>query len=139
MPQYTDQEIIDAIRRSDGTARAAARVLGCHRETIARRVKDSSAIAEALREANDCTTDEAVGQLKRAIKRGKAWAIKFWLATQGRHAGFTTSMTANAADRSASVIIVRDQSQIPEPTGDGMQIILPDNGRGGLRTDQAET
>jgi hypothetical protein len=35
-------------------------------------------------------TDIAEGQLVKSIKKGQAWAVKFWLTTKGRDRGFVT-------------------------------------------------
>lgn len=88
MAQLTDKRIIRALRETRGLIAVAARKLGCSRQTIYDRLEKSPEVREALKEARDHTTDVAEAALFRAIEAGEAWAVCFYLKTQGKARGY---------------------------------------------------
>ena len=88
MARLTNEKIIKALRESRGLVAVAARKLGCSRKTIYDRMAKSSEIREALEEAREFTTDVAEAALFRAIEQGEAWAVCFYLKTQGKGRGY---------------------------------------------------
>lgn len=87
--QYTDQDIVQAIRAANGLLSVAAEKLGCSRRTIELRAKESEEVREAISTAQERELDEAESQLGKAVRAGKAWAIIFILSTLGKKRGFT--------------------------------------------------
>jgi hypothetical protein len=88
MAQRTDEEIIEAIRHCRGMLSAAARALGVTRKTIYNRRDKSEAIREAIEETRDFSLDHAELKLLSAVDNGEAWAICFFLKTQGKKRGY---------------------------------------------------
>lgn len=86
--KYTDQQIIDAIRKAQGLVYHAAKHLGCDPQTIANRKKQCKAIREAIREFRGRLIDDAESQLQKAIKKGQGWAVQFALKTLGKNRGY---------------------------------------------------
>lgn len=89
--KFTDAQIAEALRKNAGNATAAAHALGgITRQAIDYRVKKSAELQAVADDASETVTDVAEGQLIKAIKKGQAWAVKFWLTTRGRDRGFVT-------------------------------------------------
>ena len=78
-----------ALVECHGLAYAAARHLGLAPSTVFRRIQRHPELAELVKDARELRIDEAEGQLQAAIKRGEAWAICFFLKTQGRSRGYS--------------------------------------------------
>jgi len=88
MASVTNAKIIEALRESRGLVMVAARKLGISRQQIYRRIKDSDEVRAAIEEARDFTTDTAEAALFKKIAEGEAWAICFYLKTQGKDRGY---------------------------------------------------
>lgn len=86
---YTAEQIITAIRDTKGMVSLAARKLGCHPDTIRSYAKRYSTVAAALKEERETMTDTAELSLYKAIQGGEAWAVCFYLKTQGKGRGYT--------------------------------------------------
>lgn len=89
MADRTDREIVEAVTQAKGLVSVAARSLGISRRTIYNRRKKSRAIREAIEEAREYTSDVAENELFRAIQRGEAWAVCFYLKCQAKNRGYT--------------------------------------------------
>ena len=68
---------------------AAARQLGCDRETIYDYKKKYPHIDQTLDDAQELQLDRTELQLFKAIDKGEPWAIKLYLTTIGRSRGYT--------------------------------------------------
>ena len=79
-PAYKTDDIIAAIRIGQ-TPSGAAKILGCHPDTIRVAAKRVSAIAAALATERLNTVDSAEHGLRAAVERGEPWAIAFALKT----------------------------------------------------------
>lgn len=84
----TDAEIIDAVKKTKGLLTVAARRLGVTRKTLHNRMTSSEAVREAVVEARDHTTDIAESELFKAVKKGEAWAVCFYLKCQAKERGY---------------------------------------------------
>lgn len=85
-------EIVDAaLRKCFGNMAGAARALGVDRITIWRWVKKHPQLNECLETMRETMLDNAETALSKAILAGEAWAVCFFLKTQGRRRGYTTS------------------------------------------------
>lgn len=82
------QEVADALTASRGLVGPAARALGCDRSTIYRWRDRSVTVRQAMDDARESMTDLAEGALFKQISQGEAWAVQFYLKTQGRHRGY---------------------------------------------------
>jgi hypothetical protein len=88
MAAVTNAKIIAALRDTRGMVTVAARKLGISRQQIYRRIESSEDVREALEESRDFTTDTAELALYKAIQDGEAWAVCFYLKTQGKERGY---------------------------------------------------
>jgi transposase-like protein len=86
--KYTPEQIIGALEQSKGMISPTARALGCDRNTIKRYLKEYTAVAQAIADEREATTDLAENTLYQAIENGEAWAICFYLKCQGKQRGY---------------------------------------------------
>lgn len=88
MASLTNASIAKSLSESRGLIAVAARKLGVERSTIYRRVTKSPQLRQALEDAREFTTDVAEAKLFQAIEQGEAWAVCFYLKTQGKERGY---------------------------------------------------
>ena len=86
--RYTAAQMVDAIRECRGMVSVTARMLKCDPVTVRNYAAKYASVAEALREARNLTTDRAELALFKKIDEGEAWAVCFYLKTQGRGRGY---------------------------------------------------
>ena len=102
--RITVDGVISAIRASKGMVSIAARKAGIDRTTMYDYIKKYPAVATALQDEREATTDTAELALYSAIQEKEAWAVCFYLKTQGKSRGYverTEQMTfdlSNATD-----------------------------------------
>jgi hypothetical protein len=87
--KFTAAQVIEALEKTCGMKGPAARLLGCSRRTVANYAKRYASVAEAIEEQRELNLDAAEMSLLRAVERGEAWAVCFYLKTQGKHRGYT--------------------------------------------------
>ena len=58
--QYTDEEIADALFQSKGVQAAAARILGCHENTVWLRLQSSDVVKQGFRRGLGRLADKAI-------------------------------------------------------------------------------
>jgi hypothetical protein len=81
----------EALKKCFGNMAAAARMLGVERTTIFRFVKKHPELNQCLETVRETMLDNAVSSLQKAVIDGESWAVCFYLKTQGKSRGFTTS------------------------------------------------
>ncbi len=86
--KYTPEQVIEALGETRGLVSLAARKLECDAATVRNYAKRYKAVAEALVEAREATTDTAELALFNAILGQEAWAVCFYLKTQGKTRGY---------------------------------------------------
>lgn len=86
--RYKAEQVIDAIQASKGLITVAARRLNCHPDTVRRYQREYPTVAAAIKEQREGVTDLAEAALFRAINDGEAWAVCFYLKTQGKERGY---------------------------------------------------
>jgi hypothetical protein len=96
--QYTAEQVIEALKASAGIQAAAARRLGCDRNTIANYIKRYATVRQALEEARDTTIDLAESKLIEKVQAGEWPAIAFTLKTVGRHRGYVERSEVTGQD-----------------------------------------
>lgn len=89
MPKYLKvQEIVDALYDQGGVITAAAKKLGCTRQTIYNRMESSERIKFAHEDAGRETNDNVYGMLLKNCKKGKETSIIYYLNHKGQELGF---------------------------------------------------
>jgi hypothetical protein len=85
---YNQKQIIKALEKNNGMVYITAKAVGCSPVTIYSLAKKNPAIQEAINNARGEVTDNAESKLFSAIQAGEAWAICFYLKTQGKGRGY---------------------------------------------------
>ncbi len=116
---YTDEDIIKAIRAKHGMVYLAARSLGCSHTLIYNRLKQNPLIKETIDACRGVILDDAETKLVSAIKRGEPWAIAFTLKTIGKDRGYTERQEVTGANgASLKIEYVNDWRSHTEQTND---------------------
>lgn len=84
----TDAQIADAIRESRGMLSVAARHLGVSDRALRYRLAKSEELERVRYEAREANKDLAESALLKAIEKGEAWAVCFYLKCQARDRGY---------------------------------------------------
>lgn len=85
---YKAEQIIEAIEQAHGNLAAAARILGCTRQTIYNHMEKQSTVRAAYEEQRETLIDFTEDQLFKQVKAGNITAIIFTLKTIGKHRGY---------------------------------------------------
>lgn len=89
---YSDKQIVDALKKTEGNISAAARALGASRATIHKRINEVEKVKEEYESVNEANLDLAENELIDLVKDKKHkdhfGALKFYLRTKGRDRGF---------------------------------------------------
>lgn len=85
---FTAEQMITAIRESNGILAVSARKLGCSRQTVHNYVNKFATVRDAYHDARETNIDYAEGKLMKAIDKGSVPALMFFLRTIGRHRGY---------------------------------------------------
>lgn len=104
--QYTAEQMITAIQLSKGLVSYAARKLGCHPDTVRTYAKRYASVRDALNEARYAMTDTAELSLFDQVVKGEAWAVQFYLKTQGKNRGYVERQEITGTDGGAVVVKV---------------------------------
>lgn len=88
MPKYNVAEVIEVIKKTHGLIAMTARQLGCTRQTVYNYRDKHLAVREALEEAREYMKDVAEDSLFKRVEAGEAWAVCFYLKTQGTDRGY---------------------------------------------------
>lgn len=96
--RLSDQDIIEAVNRSNGLISIAAKALKCSRQAIYERAKRSPKIATAIEEASEMILDVGESRLFKAVLAGDRWAVEFLLSRKGKARGYATRTEMTGAD-----------------------------------------
>ena len=97
-----------------GVVNVVARKLGVTHQAISKRISTDADLQAARKEAEDVLLDAGESALARAVIDGQPWAVKFLLATKGKHRGWSRGLHIDANTQSQGVVHILE---------------LPDNGR----------
>jgi hypothetical protein len=107
-PEFTPEQIIEALRKTGGGVYLAAEVLRCSAKTIYNYLAKYPECQEAKEHEEGKNTDLALVGLRYHLHQKKQWAIKYQLSHKGGYS----------------------RKQEIKITGGGVVFLLPDNGRG---------
>jgi hypothetical protein len=93
--KFTAAQVIEALEKTRGMKGPAARLIGCSRRTILNYERRYTSVAEVAKEQHELNLDAAEMSLMRAVERGEAWAVCFYLKTIGKHRGYTEKTEVN--------------------------------------------
>ncbi len=103
---YTTEDIIDALKATDGLVSLAAKKLGCAPLTIYRRAERVQAVQRTIDDCRDELVDEAEQGLRTAIKDREPWAVALTLKTLGKNRGYVERQEVTGADGAPMVIAI---------------------------------
>ena len=86
--KYSYEQVVNAVVQAKGLTTVAARILGCDPNTVRRYQREYASVAAAFQEQRASVTDMAEAALFKAINNGEAWAVCFYLKTQGKDRGY---------------------------------------------------
>lgn len=81
-------ELAAKLRELNGNQAAVGRAYGVTRQAVSKAVAQHPEAQEAARDARESMIDNAESALYRAILAGEAWAVCFFLKTQGKARGY---------------------------------------------------
>ena len=93
-----------AIREMNGNLAAVARKLGVCRQTLYTYIERHPSVKDVVAESRETMLDNAESALYRAVLAGEAWAVCFFLKTQGKRRGYVERQEVTGADGGALVM-----------------------------------
>ena len=102
--------MIKAIREKHGNLSAAARYLGCSRNTIARYIENYPTVKAVYDEERETLIDFAENQLFKQVQEGNITAIIFTLKTIGKSRGYVERQEVTGADGGAVTVRWDDEN-----------------------------
>lgn len=99
----TPEEVAAALRATNGLVYLAADRLGVAASTIYRAAERHKEVAAALEHQKGKRLDTAEAALWKAVKAGEAWAVCFYLKTQGKARGYVERQEVDAHLRTEAV------------------------------------
>jgi Bacterial regulatory protein, Fis family len=93
--QRTDEEYLASIKKHRGNITAVARELDLHRSSVARKLKNSPELQQAVNDERDAFIDLCEDRLLGLVERDSFPAIQYTLKTIGRARGWNEETTIN--------------------------------------------
>lgn len=87
-PEFTAEQMIDAIKSARGLITVAAARLGCSPKTVHRYIDKYPTVAAAKKEAREGILDMTEARLYHAANDGEQWAVTFLLKNLGKDRGY---------------------------------------------------
>jgi hypothetical protein len=103
--KFKIDEVIEAIEKGH-TPKDAAKILGCHPDTIRNYADSNERVKRALLSERKDLVDMAKGGLRKHLQRNEAWAIAFTLKTLAKDEGFTERQEVTGKDGGDVIIRV---------------------------------
>ncbi len=105
--KLTCDEIIAAVKKAKGNLSSAAQSLGVTRQTLYNYRNRYSTVRDAIDEQRETMLDNAESVLYDAVLAGEAWAVCFFLKTQGKKRGYIERLQQESTGE-ITVRVVRD-------------------------------
>ena len=96
--RLTKEGVIHALEKTRGKVAAAARELGCSRQSIYNRLDEYPEIAISRKDAQEALVEQAEDALSQLVAEGDGPSIRYVLDTQGRHHGFVKPVQIGGID-----------------------------------------
>lgn len=90
--QYTDEEIIEALRVNAAIVSAAATALGVSPSSLTKRLKHSPTLSVEIQTIKEECLDIAESKLWNLIQDGDRESVKFYLRCHGKHRGWVDTL-----------------------------------------------
>lgn len=112
--EFSSEQIIQALRDTNGLVSLAAKKLGCVPQTIYNRAKKSQTIQQAIDESREELVDYAELALRSALLSKEPWAVQFTLKTLGKSRGYVERQEHTGADGDGIKIVVEYARNTPD-------------------------
>src|SRR5262245_38677811 len=99
--RLTPQQVADVLNEVQGLVYVAAERLGCSAKTVYNYVDRYPVVREAKDHQKGKRLDTAEASLWKAVVAGEAWAVCFYLQTQGKARGYTERREVTGRDGAA--------------------------------------
>lgn len=96
--ELSAEHVISLIRQHSGNVAACARALGISRPSLYNYINEKPTVKQALDESRETMLDNVESALYRAALAGEAWAVCFFLKTQGKSRGYVERSEITGAD-----------------------------------------
>jgi len=100
-------QFVEALRAGGGYLSQAAKTLGITRQAVSQRVKRSARLQELLEDIKETYLDLAESKLIKGVDNGEAWAIKYYLNTQGKKRGYVERHELTGAEGKPIPLLVK--------------------------------
>ncbi len=97
-PRLKLKQVKAAILELDGNTAAVGRKFGVTRQAVQRFIQKHEGLREVAIEAKEPLKDDVESELYKAIRRGEAWAICFFLKTQAKDRGYIERSEVTGAE-----------------------------------------
>jgi hypothetical protein len=87
--KYKVEQVVQAVKDAHGMVSKTADILRCTPATVHNYIKRHPKVAAAVEEARERMLDTAELVLFDNVRDGEAWAVCFYLKTQGKRRGYT--------------------------------------------------
>lgn len=113
MAKFTDAQLKEALTKAGGIQAAAAAQLGVTRASVHQRIHKSEEMIAHMEECMESRLDLAESALMRAIGKGEAWAICFFLKCRGKERGYIEQIQVDTTVRVGVLhSIIEESNQI---------------------------
>lgn len=85
---YSTEQIIQALKDTNGLISLAAKCLGCVPQTIYNRAARTQSIRQAIKNSRNELVDFAELALRSSVIAQESWAVQFTLKTLGKDRGY---------------------------------------------------
>lgn len=103
------EQVIARIAEYKGNLAAVARSFGLSRQTLYKYINSKPSVKAALDEARETMIDNVESALYSAALAGEAWAVCFFLKTQGKSRGYTERSEITGADGGPVLVVNWDE------------------------------
>ena len=112
----SDKEIAKALQDAGGVVTDAAKALGYTRKAVWERCKNNPELQAIIDDAREGTCDIAEAMLRKAVLKGKSWAVCFALKCLGKRRGYVERVEQDVTHHGSSEleiteVIVRTQQE----------------------------
>jgi len=107
---YSTEQIIEALRATNGLVSLAARQLGCVPGTIYNRAKNTKSVQQAIDDCRDELIDHAELALRSAVLDKEPWAVGLVLKTLGKNRGYVERQEITGSKDAPLYVVNWDES-----------------------------
>ena len=117
--KYTPEQVVEALRKTEGMAFLAADLLGSSVSTVYRYAERYPAVKEIIEHTKGVRLDTAESSMWSAVKDSEPWAVCFYLKTQGKARGYVERQEIEATAKARLEIVeeITDGGQHGPPDG----------------------